>query len=83
MCGRIKGYQYDGTDGFEAYQNSVVTTIDGAYVSGVSLTHGSPRQPSGHLQLVILSMILLKMMPVLVILPSILPSHHLWVETIL
>ena len=44
VCGRIKGYQSGATDAFEAYHNGEVTTIDGAYVSGVSLTHGSPRQ---------------------------------------
>ena len=44
VCGRIIGYQYNPTDAFEAYDNDDVTTIDEAYVSGVSLTHGSPRQ---------------------------------------
>ena len=44
VCGKIKGYQVGWTDGFEAYDDGDVTTIDGAYVSGVSLTHGSPRQ---------------------------------------
>ena len=44
VCGRIKAYQYFRTDGFEAYHDGHVTTIDGAYVTGVSLTHGSPRQ---------------------------------------
>ena len=44
VCGRIKAYQYGATDAFEAYNEGRVTTIDGAYVSGVSLTHGSPRQ---------------------------------------
>ena len=44
VCGRIKAYQYARTDGFETYHLGQVTTIDGAYVSGVSLTHGSPRQ---------------------------------------
>ena len=44
VCGRIKGYQYRATDAFEAYHEGRVTTIDGSYVSGVSLTHGSPRQ---------------------------------------
>ena len=44
VCGRIKAYQYGWTDAFEAYDDNLVTTIDGAYVSGVSLTHGSPRQ---------------------------------------
>ena len=44
VCGSIRAYQYSGTDGFEAYHDGNVTTIEGAYVSGVSLTHGSPRQ---------------------------------------
>ena len=43
VCGRIKGYQYGWPDGFEPYDDEV-TTIDDAYVCGVSLTHGSPRQ---------------------------------------
>ena len=44
VCGTIRAYQYDHTDAFEAYDDGEVTTIDGAYVNGVSLTHGSPRQ---------------------------------------
>ena len=44
VCGKITAYQVDHTDAFEAYHIGTVTTIDGAYVSGVSLTHGSPRQ---------------------------------------
>ena len=48
VCGRIIAYQDRYTSGFRTYHDGVVTTIDGAYVSGVSLTvsltHGSPRQ---------------------------------------
>ena len=44
VCGRIKGYQNSRTDVFEVYHNGDATTIDEPYVSGVSLTHGSPRQ---------------------------------------
>ena len=44
VCGSIRAYQYGGTDAFEAYDDGRVTTIEGAYVAGVSLTHGSPRQ---------------------------------------
>ena len=44
VCGTIRGYQVGYTDAFEAYHLGRLTTIDGAYVSGVSLTHGSPRQ---------------------------------------
>ena len=44
VCGKIIAYQNSHTDAFEAYHIGTVTTIDGAYVSGVSLTHGSPRQ---------------------------------------
>ena len=44
VCGRIKGYQNSRTDAFEVYHNEDATTIAEPYVSGVSLTHGSPRQ---------------------------------------
>ena len=44
VCGRINAYQYRATDAFEAYDDGLRTTINGSYVSGVSLTHGSPRQ---------------------------------------
>ena len=44
VCGTIRAYQYGRTDAFEAYHDGSVTTIDGAYVAGVSLTHGTPRQ---------------------------------------
>ena len=44
VCGRIIAYQVSHIDAFEAYHDGQVTTIEGAYVAGVSLTHGSPRQ---------------------------------------
>ena len=44
VCGRIKGYQNRRTGAFQDYHNGHATTIDEPYVSGVSLTHGSPRQ---------------------------------------
>ena len=44
VCGRIKAYQKGSTEGFLAYHNGDKTTIDGAYVSGVSVTHGNPQQ---------------------------------------
>ena len=44
VCGSVRAYQYGGTDAFESYHDGRATTIDSAYVSGVSLTHGSPRQ---------------------------------------
>ena len=44
VCGSIRAYQYSGMDAFEAYHKGRVNTIEGAYVAGVSLTHGSPRQ---------------------------------------
>ena len=43
VCGRIKAYQYSAPDGFENYNSNLSTTIDGAYVTGVSVTHGLPR----------------------------------------
>ena len=44
VCGRIRAYQYSHPDAFEAYHDGDVTTIDGAYVAGLSLAHSSPRQ---------------------------------------
>ena len=41
VCGRIKAYQWGATLAFESYR--FVTTIDGAYACGVSVTHGTPR----------------------------------------
>ena len=44
VCGRIKAYQWGSPDTFWSYHFGHVTTIDGAYVDGISLTHSSPRQ---------------------------------------
>ena len=41
VCGRSIGYQSSSTD---AFINFFSQTIDGFYVDGVSVTHGSPRQ---------------------------------------
>ena len=43
VCGRIKAYQSGPTQGFFSYHRREVTTINGAYAGGVSLTHGTPR----------------------------------------
>ena len=43
ICGRIRGYQYATPDAFANYHHRLVTTIDGAYIDGVSVTHGTPR----------------------------------------
>lgn len=40
VCGRIKAYQYGSTDAFEIFNTGLVTTIEGSYVAGVSMTHG-------------------------------------------
>ena len=44
VCGRIKAYQWATTNAFWSYHNGRLTTIDGAYVDGISLTHSSLRQ---------------------------------------
>ena len=44
VCGRIKAYQWGATAAFYSYHSACITTIDGAYVSGISLTHNNPRQ---------------------------------------
>ena len=43
VCGRIKAYQWGHITAFYNYHYRLVTTIDGAYASGVSVTHGTPR----------------------------------------
>ena len=44
VCGRMKAYQWGGTDAFQNYHSGRVTSINGAYVDGVSITHGSPQR---------------------------------------
>ena len=44
MCGRIRAYQYGLPDAFHGYNDGGQTTIDSAYVSGVAVIYGSPRQ---------------------------------------
>ena len=44
VCGRIKAYHWGGTWAFDNYHWGHVTTIDGTYVDGISLTHNNPRQ---------------------------------------
>jgi len=43
VCGRIKGYQFEGPRAFFPFIIGSVTDIDGAYAYGISLTNGSPR----------------------------------------
>ena len=43
VCGRIRAYQYGVPDAFYGYHDGQ-TTIDSAYVSGVVVMYGSPRQ---------------------------------------
>ena len=43
VCGRIKAYQWGAANAFQNYQQRFVTTIDGAYACGVSVTHGTPQ----------------------------------------
>ena len=41
VCGRMVGYQYASPDGVYVVPG---TSIEGTYVDGISVTHGSPRQ---------------------------------------
>ena len=43
VCGRIQAYQYASTDGFERHPSTLDSIIDDAYIDGVSVTHGTPR----------------------------------------
>ena len=44
VCGRIRAYQYGWPDAFLGYNDGGQTRIDSAYVSGVAVMYGSPRQ---------------------------------------
>ena len=41
VCGRVQGYQYYTPDAFYPSQGK---TINGVYIDGISITHGSPRR---------------------------------------
>ena len=43
VCGRMRAYQFGATWGFSGYRNGQ-TTVDDAYITGVGVMHGSPRQ---------------------------------------
>ena len=43
VCGRARGYQFHVTPAFHTYHSAGQTTLDSAYVSGLSVTYGSPR----------------------------------------
>ena len=65
ICGRIRAYQWGHPDAFAHYHYNHITTIDGAYVDGVSLTHLETTY--GHLQLEIQRALLTTYYPVHVI----------------
>ena len=44
VCGRAYGYNKDTPDGFQRQGLCLSCTVDKAYVDGLSITHGSPRQ---------------------------------------
>ena len=44
VCGRIRAYQRGLPNAFQGYNGDGQTTIDSAYVSGVAVMYGSPRQ---------------------------------------
>jgi len=44
VCGRVVGYQYGGTAAFYAYHQNRSLSINNSYVTGISITHGNPRQ---------------------------------------
>ncbi len=41
VCGQVRAYQDKTPDAFEPYYNDPSVTIDGTYVDGLSITHGS------------------------------------------
>ena len=43
VCGRAHGYQFFSASAFHTYTYDDQTTLDSSYVSGLSVTYGSPR----------------------------------------
>jgi hypothetical protein len=44
ICGRVRGYQFCIPEAFGSFNNNQSLTINDAYVDGVSITRGSPRE---------------------------------------
>ena len=44
VCGKARGYQKGSTDPFVRYNDADPNNINGPYVDGLSITHGTPRQ---------------------------------------
>ena len=44
VCGSARGYQVSSTDRFQRSNNADPNNINGPYVDGLSITHGTPRQ---------------------------------------
>ena len=44
VCGRVVGYQYGSPDAVYDFHGSNRNNLNGDYIDGVSITHGSPRQ---------------------------------------
>ena len=44
VCGRVVGYQFGATAAFYAVRENRTISINSAYVTGVSITHGDPPQ---------------------------------------
>ena len=42
ICGRINAYQVGATDAFDSFLSFGQTSIDTAYIDGISVTHGAP-----------------------------------------
>ncbi len=42
VCGRVNAYQAGATDAFDSYISVGQTTLDSAYIDGISVTHGIP-----------------------------------------
>ena len=43
VCGKARGYHFYDTPAFHSYNYGGQTTLDSSYVSGLSVTYGSPR----------------------------------------
>ena len=83
MCGSVRTYQVGHIDAFETYHDGEVTktTIEGAHVAVVSVSHMVFHNTSELLQLGATKQIFRMKMLVLVMLEFLFQSQHLWAGT--
>ena len=79
VCGRVIGYQYGSPDAF-ATAGIRGSTINQAYLDGISITHGNPRIHIGAMLWELLRMVVVLILTVPAL--TVINTHHHLLETI-